>query len=86
MSPWGDFRVGRLVGMLSRYPDDTLVRVLVRFPDIDYELEDLAFEVCESLSGPRIVSCVHDTDFDDPGVAERLRRAAERVAYNNFVD
>ena len=86
MSPWGDFRVGRLVEALSAYPDDTIVRVLVRFPDIDYELEDLDFEVRHSLYGPSIVSCVNDTDFDRPGVAGRIRRAADRIAYNNLED
>lgn len=83
---WGMTEAGWLSGWFAECRPDAPVKVRVRFPDIDWEVEDWAFGLSESLSEPEIVVDVRLFDFDYPGVAEKLKRLADDLAYYNFVD
>lgn len=75
-----------LASWAGSYDPGAYVRVRVRLPDIDWEVEDWAFEVSESLDEPVITVDVHGFDLDYPDVARRLKAFADRLAYYNFVD
>lgn len=77
---------GWLAEWLSGYDPDRPVRVRVRFPDVDWVVDDWAFAVSESLTDPAIEVTVHGFDFDYPEVVARLKRLVDRAAYYNFVD
>ena len=77
---------GWLSERLGECVPEAPVRVRVRFPDIDWEVDDWAFTVSESLTEPVIEVTAHGFDFDFPDVARRLKSVADRLAHYNFVD
>ncbi|MBR3314777.1 MAG: hypothetical protein IKG18_11640 [Atopobiaceae bacterium] len=77
---------GWLAEWLSSYDEGTPVRVTVRFPDLDWEVDDWAFGVSDSLTDPAIVVDVWGADFDYPDVVRRLKALVDFAAYHNFVD
>jgi hypothetical protein len=77
---------GTVAGWAASYDADRPVRVTVRLPDIDWEVDDWAFEVTEADGEPAIVATVRGFDLDYPDPARRLRDFAERLAHYNFVD
>ena len=77
---------GRLSEWLGECSPGAPVCVRVRFPDIDWEVDDWAFAVSGSLDEPVIEVTVHGFDFDYPDVARRLKAVADRLAnYYSFV-
>ncbi len=77
---------GWLSEWLAECPPGTPVRVRVRLPDIDFEVEDWAFGVSGFPADPVIEVTVRGFDLDFPDVARRLRAFADRLARYNLVD
>ena len=75
-----------LVEYLSLFDEREEVMLLVRFPDLDYELGDWAFSYPADADVPTIVTSVHGSSFDFPDVVARLKALVDRAAYYNFVD
>lgn len=77
---------GRLSEWLGECDPGAQVCVRVRFPDVDWEVDDWAFAVSGTADEPVIEVTIHGFDFDYPDVARRLKSAADRLACLNFVD
>ena len=78
--------VADLLEYLSHFDDREEVMLEVRFPDLDFEVCDWAFSYPEGSDCPTLVTSVHGSSFDFPGVVARLRALVDRAAYYNFVD
>lgn len=76
---------GLLASWAASLDPSAAVRVRVRLPDIDWEVDDWAFDVSGPGDDPTITATVHGFDLDFPDVAARLKAAADRLAYYNLV-
>ena len=78
--------VADLAEYLSNFGGREEVMIEVRFPDLGLEVSDWPFSYPEESDGPTLVTSVHGSSFDFPGVVARLRALVDRAAYCNFVD